>query len=164
MEKYLGKLSGPLLDRIDLYAEVPPLDFDELSRRPAAEPSAVIRARVEAARAVQAARFGPDGPSCNAQMGPAELAAYCALDADGQAVMKGAFQRMGLTARSYDRILRVARHHRRSGRARRTSAWSTWPRPSSTGRAPICADRVGLDKNTQIGYNNETFGKESDAR
>ena len=109
VEKYLGKLSGPLLDRIDLYAEVPPLDFDELSRRPAAEPSAVIRARVEAARAVQAARFGPDGPSCNAHMGPAELAAYCALDADGQAVMKGAFQRMGLTARSYDRILRVAR-------------------------------------------------------
>src|SRR5699024_1649365 len=97
VEKYLGKLSGPLLDRIDLYAEVPPLDFDELSRRPAAEPSAVIRARVEAARAVQAARFGPDGPSCNAHMGPAELAAYCALDADGQAVMKGAFQRMGLT-------------------------------------------------------------------
>ena len=109
VEKYLGKLSGPLLDRIDLYAEVPPLDFDELSRRPAAEPSSVIRARVEAARAVQAARFGPDGPSCNAHMGPAELAAYCALDADGQAVMKGAFQRMGLTARSYDRILRVAR-------------------------------------------------------
>ena len=109
VEKYLGKLSGPLLDRIDLYAEVPPLDFDELSRRPAAEPSSVIRARVEAARAVQAARFGPDGPTCNAHMGPAELAAYCALDADGQAVMKGAFQRMGLTARSYDRILRVAR-------------------------------------------------------
>ena len=109
VEKYLGKLSGPLLDRIDLYAEVPPLDFDELSRRPEAEPSAAIRARVEAARAVQAARFGPDGPSCNAHMGPAELAAYCALDADGQAVMKGAFQRMGLTARSYDRILRVAR-------------------------------------------------------
>ena len=109
VEKYLGKLSGPLLDRIDLYAEVPPLDFDELSRRPAAEPSAVIRARVTAARAVQAARFGPDGPTCNAHMGPAELAAYCALDADGQAVMKGAFQRMGLTARSYDRILRVAR-------------------------------------------------------
>ena len=109
VEKYLGKLSGPLLDRIDLYADVPPLDLDELSSRPAAEPSAVIRARVEAARAVQAARFGPDGPSCNAHMGPAELAAYCALDADGQAVMKGAFQRMGLTARSYDRILRVAR-------------------------------------------------------
>ena len=109
VEKYLGKLSGPLLDRIDLYAEVPPLDFDELSRRPEAEPSSVIRARVEAARAVQAARFGPVGPSCNAQMGPAELAACCALDAASQAVMKGAFQRMGLTARSYDRILRVAR-------------------------------------------------------
>ena len=109
VEKYLGKLSGPLLDRIDLYAEVPPLDFDELSRRPEAEPSSVIRARVEAARAVQAARFGPDGPSCNAQMGPGELAEHCRLDDACQAVMKGAFQRMGLTARSYDRILRVAR-------------------------------------------------------
>ena len=109
VEKYLGKLSGPLLDRIDLYAEVPPLDFDELSRRPAAESSAEIKKRVDAARAVQAARFGPEGPSCNAHMGPAELAEFCALDGACQAVMKGAFDRMGLTARSYDRILRVAR-------------------------------------------------------
>ena len=109
VEKYLGKLSGPLLDRIDLYAEVPPLDFDELSRRPAAESSAEIKKRVDAARAVQAARFGPEGPSCNAHMGPAELAEFCVLDGACQAVMKGAFDRMGLTARSYDRILRVAR-------------------------------------------------------
>ena len=74
VEKYLGKLSGPLLDRIDLYAEVPPLEFDELSRRPEAESSAEIKKRVDAARAVQAARFGPVGPECNAHMGPAELA------------------------------------------------------------------------------------------
>ena len=109
VEKYLGKLSGPLLDRIDLYAEVPPLEFDELSQRPKAESSAEIKKRVDAARAVQAARFGPDGPECNAHMGPAELAEFCALDGAGQALMKGAFERMGLTARSYDRILRVAR-------------------------------------------------------
>ena len=109
VEKYLGKLSGPLLDRVDLYVEVPPLEFDELSRRPQAESSAAIKARVDAARAVQAARFGPDGPACNAQMGPKELGEYCTLDQGGTALIQGAFDRMGLTARSYDRILRVAR-------------------------------------------------------
>ena len=98
-----------LLDRIDLFVEVPPLDFDALSRRTPAEPSAAIKARVDGARAVQAARFGPGGPACNDQMGPAELSRFCALDDACRAVMKGAFDRMGLTARSYDRILRVAR-------------------------------------------------------
>lgn len=109
VEKYLSRLSGPLLDRIDLFVEVPPLDFDALSRRTPAEPSAAIKARVDGARAVQAARFGPGGPACNDQMGPAELSRFCALDDACRAVMKGAFDRMGLTARSYDRILRVAR-------------------------------------------------------
>ena len=109
VEKYLSRLSGPLLDRIDLFVEVPPLDFDALSRRTPAESSAAIKARVDGARAVQAARFGPGGPACNDQMGPAELSRFCALDAACRAVMKGAFDRMGLTARSYDRILRVAR-------------------------------------------------------
>ena len=109
VEKYLGKLSGPLLDRIDLYVEVPPLEFEELSRRSQGESSAVIKARVDAARAIQAARFGPHGPDCNAHMGPKELGAYCALDSGGTALIQGAFDRMGLTARSYDRILRVAR-------------------------------------------------------
>ena len=109
VEKYLGKLSGPLLDRIDLYVEVPPLDFESLARRPRAESSAAIKARVDAARAIQAARFGPDGPECNAHMGPEELAAFCTLDEPGSALLRGAFDRLGLTARSYDRILRVAR-------------------------------------------------------
>lgn len=110
IEGYLGKLSGPLLDRIDLYVEVPALEFEELSRRSGeAEPSSEIKKRVDAARAVQADRFGPRGPQCNAYMGPQELSRFCALDERGKAVMKGAFERMGLTARSYDRILRVAR-------------------------------------------------------
>lgn len=110
VERYLGKLSGPLLDRIDLYTEVPPLEFEELSRKPeAAESSADIKRRVNAARALQLRRFGPDGPDCNAHMGPAELQRCCTLDEGCQAVMKGAYERMGLTARSYDRILRVAR-------------------------------------------------------
>lgn len=109
VEKYLGKLSGPLLDRIDLYTEVPPLEYDELSKKSAGESSADIKKRVDGARAVQAARFGAGGPDCNAHMGPAELQAHCALDENCQAIMKGAYERMGLTARSYDRILRVAR-------------------------------------------------------
>ena len=109
VERYLGRLSGPLLDRIDLYVDVPPLEYEELSRRGQAESSAAIRRRVDAARAIQTARFGPDGPDCNARMGPAELLACCALDEDCRAVMKGAYERMGLTARSHDRILRVAR-------------------------------------------------------
>ena len=73
VDKYLSRLSGPLLDRIDLYVEVPALDFDQLSRRSDAEPSAVIKARVNAARAIQTARFGPEGPDCNAHMGQQEL-------------------------------------------------------------------------------------------
>ena len=109
VERYLGRLSGPLLDRIDLYVDVPPLEYEELSRRGQAESSAAIRRRVNAARAIQTARFGPDGPDCNAHMGPPELLACCALDEDCRAVMKGAYERMGLTARSHDRILRVAR-------------------------------------------------------
>ena len=74
-----------------------------------AEPSAAIKARVDAARAIQTARFGPDGPECNSHMGPKELAEFCVLDKEGTALIERAFARMGLTARSYDRILRVAR-------------------------------------------------------
>ena len=109
VKKYLGKLSGPLLDRIDLFAEVPALEFADLADRTPGESSAAIRARVERARQIQQERYGPQGPACNAHMGQAELRQYCALDGESQALMKGAYEHMGLTARSYDRILRVAR-------------------------------------------------------
>ena len=109
VEKYQYKISGPLLDRIDLTVDVPPPDFDTLADKPVGEPSAVIKQRVDAARAIQSARFGPEGVACNAQMGRGELEAFCPLDESCQAMMKGAFERMGLTARGYDRILRVAR-------------------------------------------------------
>lgn len=109
VKKYLGKLSGPLLDRIDLFAEVPALEFEALADRSPVEPSSAIRARVTQARAIQTQRYGPEGPLCNAAMGQAELRQYCALDGESQALMKGAYEHMGLTARSYDRILRVAR-------------------------------------------------------
>ena len=110
VRRYLSRLSGPLLDRIDICVDVPSLDYGELSGASApAESSEAIRARVNAARAVQTARFGPDGPACNAQMGPKELRAYCKLDESCQQLIRGAYDRLGLTARGYDRILRVAR-------------------------------------------------------
>ena len=105
---YQGRISGPLLDRIDLIVEVPALDFDELSRRGDGEPSSVIKARVDAARQIQHRRFG-NASLCNAHMGPRQLAEFCALDSACESLMHAAFDRMQLTARSYDRILRVAR-------------------------------------------------------
>ena len=106
VQRYLSRLSGPLLDRIDLFVEVGALDFDELSQRELGEPSSAIKERVDRARAIQAGRAAAP---CNARLEREELDRYCALDEGGLRLMKGAFQRMGLTARSYDRILRVAR-------------------------------------------------------
>ncbi len=107
VDGYLSRISGPLLDRIDLIVEVPALPFSELSAGAPAEPSAAIRARVEAARACQRARFGEDG--ANARMGPADLRTHCRLDEPSAELMRAAFDRLQLTARSYDRILKVAR-------------------------------------------------------
>ena len=109
VKKYLGRISGPLLDRIDLFVEVPPLEFQNLADRSPGESSAAIRERVVAARQRQTERFGSGGPACNAGMDQEALRRFCALDGAGQAIMKGAYDHMGLTARSYDRILRVAR-------------------------------------------------------
>lgn len=109
VQHYLGRISGPLLDRIDIKMEVPALDFEELSQRAPGESSAAIKKRVDAARAIQRERFGKDGPLCNAQMGQKELRQYCQLDAACTALMRSAYEKMALTARSYDRALRVAR-------------------------------------------------------
>lgn len=106
---YHSKISGPLLDRIDLIVEVPALDYEELSRRSSAERSADIKKRVNAAREIQRRRFGGDGTMCNAHIGSREMSEICALDAEGEALMHAAFDSMRLSARSYDRILRVAR-------------------------------------------------------
>ena len=107
VREYNARLSGPLLDRIDILVEVPALRYEELRRRPEAEPSSAIRSRVEAARQIQWHRFGGTGE--NARMGPRDLARWCALTPEGDALMRDAFRALGLTARSYDRILRVAR-------------------------------------------------------
>ena len=109
VEKYVEKISGPLLDRIDLHVSVPSVEYEALRRRQEPESSADIRCRVNAAREIQERRFADTGVSCNAHMPPAMIGQFCALDAAGEKLMKSAFARMGLTARSHDRILRVAR-------------------------------------------------------
>jgi len=109
IQKYLGRISGPLLDRIDLHIEVPALKWKELSSADAGEPSALIRDRVCDAREIQMNRFKEDGIYSNAQMGPKEMKKYCALDEPSQALLKAAMEKFGLSARAYDRILKVAR-------------------------------------------------------
>ena len=108
VEAYRSRISGPMLDRIDIVVEVPSVHFEDLRSRREAEPSASVRERVNAARTVQNRRFENSG-MCNARMGPGEMRKYCALSEESAQLMKDAFEAMGLTARSYDRILKVAR-------------------------------------------------------
>lgn len=109
VEQYRSRISGPLLDRIDMIIQVPAVHYEELRRRREAEPSAVIKERVDFARRRQHRRFGECTGMCNARMGPTELRHYCKLDDECDELMKMAFETFGLTARSYDRILKVAR-------------------------------------------------------
>ena len=109
VKEYTGRISGPLLDRIDIVVEVPAVKFDELRNRAEAEPSSEVKKRVDAAREIQHQRFSGNGSMCNARMGPEEMRKVCALDEASASLMKQAFDAMGLTARSYDRILKVAR-------------------------------------------------------
>ena len=109
VNEYRGRISGPLLDRIDIVVEVPAVHFEDLRTRAEAEPSSEVKKRVDAARAIQNRRFGGRGGMCNARMGPGEMRKFCDLDEASAELMKQAFEAMGLTARSYDRILKVAR-------------------------------------------------------
>ena len=109
VQSYRGRISGPLLDRIDIVVEVPAVHFEDLRARAEAEPSAKIKERVDKARKVQHQRFSGDGNMCNARMGPDEMRKFCQLDEASAELMKQAFDALGLTARSYDRILKVAR-------------------------------------------------------
>ena len=108
VENYRSRISGPMLDRIDIVVEVPSVHFEDLRSRTEAESSAFVKERVNAARKIQNRRFG-EGTMCNARMGPEEMRKYCELDDECAQLMKDAFEAMGLTARSYDRILKVAR-------------------------------------------------------
>ena len=109
VEQYMRRISGPLLDRIDMHIEVPTVEYEAMRRKTQPESSAVVRQRVNAAREVQKRRFTGTEVSCNAYMTPAMIGRYCKLDEAGERLMQGAFDRLGLTGRSHDRILRMAR-------------------------------------------------------
>lgn len=110
IQNYLGRISGPLLDRIDLHVEVPAVKFRDITAERSGEPSAQIRERVIAARQRQQARFnGKSRVTCNARMGTRELKQYCALDESTLELLKFAMSDLNLSARAYDRVLKVAR-------------------------------------------------------
>ncbi len=110
IQNYLGRISGPLLDRIDLHIEVPPVKFREITTERTGETSRQIRERVIAARQRQQARFASKSKiTCNARMGSRELKTYCAIDDATLELLKFAMSDLNLSARAYDRILKVAR-------------------------------------------------------
>lgn len=109
IERYRQRISGPLLDRIDLHVEARPVEYDALAAKTGGEPSADIRTRVAAVRAMQAQRYKSLGFTCNAQLPSGMLRRYCPLAPAAEKLLRGAFERMGYSARAYDRILRVAR-------------------------------------------------------
>jgi magnesium chelatase family protein len=109
IEKYMGRISGPLLDRIDLHIEVPAVPFAELSSVADGTNSASMREAVFKARAVQAERFGTGAGAMNSRMSPKQLRKHCQLDPDCQGLLQTAMEELGLSARAHDRILRMAR-------------------------------------------------------
>lgn len=106
---YLNRVSGPMLDRLDLHIEVPPVDFDALNTSEPSETSEEIRKRVNAARKRQQLRYEGSGISCNARLTPALIRKYCILTESSTQALKSAFERLNLSARAYDRVLKVAR-------------------------------------------------------
>lgn len=110
VQKYLNKISGPLLDRIDIHIEVTPVPFRELAAKRETEKSSVVRERVVAARQIQELRYkNMEGIYCNAQITTKLLQSFCHIDETGQTLLKNAMERLNLSARAYDRILKVAR-------------------------------------------------------
>lgn len=109
IKKYLSKISGPLLDRIDIHIELPAVEFSQLTSKENAESSSAIRERVIKARNFAKKRFGENGPKSNSAMTSSEIRKYCPMDEMSEKVLKKAFDSMAMSARGYDRVLRVAR-------------------------------------------------------
>jgi len=107
--RYQNRISGPVLDRIDIHVDVPRVDYEKLSGHRLGEPSANIRARVERARAIQSQRFAASKLASNADMGPAEVRQFCELDETSRSLLRTAAQQLQLSARTYHRLLKVAR-------------------------------------------------------
>ncbi len=107
--RYQKRISGPLLDRIDIHVQVPRVDYEKLSSDRLGEPSAKIRERVERARERQRARFANTHLQCNGDMGPAEVRQHCVIDDSGKGLLRAAMQQMQMSARAFHRILKLAR-------------------------------------------------------
>lgn len=109
VKRYISRVSGPLLDRIDIHIEVPPVDFAELSDKSEGEHSSEIKKRVDAARDIQRRRFDGTDIACNAKMTAELVRKYCVMTPNAEAMLKSAFDKIGLSARGYDKILKVSR-------------------------------------------------------
>ena len=109
MQKYQARISGPLLDRIDLHVEAPPVGYGTVAAAPAGESSATVGARVRASRERQARRYRGSAIHMNARLGPRQVREHCAPDGGGDALLRAAADRYALSARAADRVLRVAR-------------------------------------------------------
>src|SRR5260370_33846682 len=106
--RYQTRISGPLLDRIDIHVEVPRVDYEKLADRRSVESSTIVRARVQDARERQLQRFAGTRLTCNAEMGPSEVRDFCAVEPAAEKLLKAAMQQLHLSARAYHRVLRVA--------------------------------------------------------
>jgi len=109
IQKYLSRISGPLLDRIDIHIEVPPVKYKELSSEACGEKSEIIKERVEAAKKIQLARLKDHGLFANSQMPHRLIRKYCKLDESAQNLLKQAITELGFSARCYDKILKISR-------------------------------------------------------
>lgn len=109
IHRYLSKVSGPLLDRFDIHVEVPAVKFDELRSSEESESSADIKKRVDAARAVQQERYKGTATTCNAKINAGQFEKYCVIDKDAENTLRNSFDSLGMTARAYDRVLKVSR-------------------------------------------------------
>jgi len=109
VSRYQKRISGPLLDRIDIHIEVPRVEYDKLTDDRLGEKSEDIRDRVEKAREVQRQRFEGTALLCNADMGPAEVREYCQVDEAGRSLLKAAMQQLAMSARAFHRVLKLAR-------------------------------------------------------
>lgn len=108
-QRYLNKVSGPLIDRLDIHVNVPPVDFENLSSDRKSESSSEIKKRVDRAREIQLKRFEGTGITCNAKMDAASTREYCKLTSNAMYILQAAFERLSLSARAYDKVLRIAR-------------------------------------------------------
>ena len=109
VQQYLARISGPLLDRIDIQVEVPAVNYRDLRSPADGEPSAVIRERVLGARAIQAKRFDGNGVFCNARMGNSQIKKFCKIDGPAEGVLAQAMHSFSLSARAYTKILKLSR-------------------------------------------------------